>query len=177
MDDKMTESKETSSFFKKNWVQNSIWGIGFLIIFLILRPFMQGDVAEGIAPNFTTESITGQTINLTDYQGKPVLIHFWATWCPICELELDGIEAVAKDYQVIKIATSSGSNHELIEYAKKNGMALDNIVNDEDGELMRLYGAKAVPASFVVDETGQIQFIEVGFTTSYGLKARLWSLK
>jgi len=172
----MTEEKLTLSFFKKSWVQNIIWGIGFLILFLILRPFMQGDVAEGVAPNFIEQSMTGQTINLANYQGKPVLIHFWATWCPICEVELSGIESVAQDYQVIKIASTSGTNEEVIEYAKNNNMALDNIINDENGMLMKRYGAKALPASFVLDSSGKIEFIEVGFTTSYGLKARLWSL-
>jgi len=177
MVDCMTKEKLTLSFLKKNWVQNLIWAIGFLIIFLTLRPFMQGDVVEGIAPNFIEQSMTGQTINLADYQGKPVLIHFWATWCPICEVELSGIESVAQDYQVIKIASTSGTNEDIIEYAKNNNMALDNIINDKDGTLMKRYGAKALPASFVLDSAGEIKFIEVGFTTSYGLKARLWSLE
>jgi len=173
----MATKKSAISFFQKNWVQNIIWVIAFFILFLILRPFMQGDVAEGQAPSFIAETINKQQINLADYRGKPVLVHFWATWCPICEIELEGIEDIAKDYQVIKVATSSGSNQELINYANKNGMNTQNIINDADGELMKRYGAKAVPASFIIDKDGQIKFIEVGFTTSYGLKARLWSLE
>lgn len=172
----MSSEKPREYFFKKNWVQNIIWAIALLAIFLLLRPFMQGDVAQGQAPDFNAKTITGESINLADLKGEPVLIHFWATWCPICEVGLDGIESVSKSYKTIKIATSSGTNEELLTYAKKNNMLPNTIINDIDGELMKRYGAKAVPASFIIDKDGTIKFIEVGFTTSYGLKARLWSL-
>ncbi len=52
-----------------------------------------------------------------------------------------------------------------------------NILNDEDGSLMELFGAKAVPASFIIGPDGKIEFIEVGFSTGFGLKLRLWILK
>jgi thiol-disulfide isomerase/thioredoxin len=171
------QSTQYKAFFKKNWVQNILWLLALLAIFLVLRPFMQGDVAQGQAPSFIAKTITGETINLADFKGEPVLIHFWATWCPICELELDGIEEVAKSYKLIKIATNSGTDEELLAYAKENNMVASTIINDSDSKLMQLYGAKAVPASFMLDKNGEIKFIEVGFTTSYGLKTRLWSLK
>lgn len=172
----MTKQEKKTSFLQKNWVQNLLWFAAMLAIFLVLRPYMQGEVAEGKAPNFVAASLTGKQIDLKNVQQKPVLIHFWATWCPICEVELEGIEEISKDYQVIKIATSSGSREELLNYAKTNNMNPDNIVNDQNGSLMKLYGAKAVPASFILDQKGNIQFIEVGFTTTLGLRLRLWSL-
>ena len=172
----MTKQEKKTSFLQKNWVQNLLWFAAMLAIFLVLRPYMQGEVAEGKAPNFVAASLTGKQIDLKNVQQKPVLIHFWATWCPICEFELEGIEEISKDYQVIKIATSSGSREELLNYAKTNNMNPDNIVNDQNGSLMKLYGAKAVPASFILDQKGNIQFIEVGFTTTLGLRLRLWSL-
>ncbi len=104
-------------------------------------------------------------------------MHFWATWCPVCEYERDGIEEVAKDYDVINIASQSGSTRELLEYAQKHGMNADIIINDNDGRLMKLYKAHATPTSFIIDKKGQIQFVEVGYSTSVGLKTRLWSLK
>lgn len=170
-------TEQPISFWKKPWVQNSYWIIGTIILFLIARPLMQGDVIHGQVPHFETTSITGQKVDINDYRGKPVLIQFWATWCPICAYERDGIERVAEKYKVINIATQSGTNAELLAFAKQHGMNPNIIVNDEDGKLMKAFGARAVPASFVVDKNGQIQFVEVGYTTSIGLKARLWYLE
>lgn len=180
----MTETKQPEqleqqpvSFWKKGWVQNTLWILGAIVLYLAARPFMQGDVVHGQVPNIQTTSITGKPVNIQDYRGKPVLIQFWATWCPICAYEREGIERVAKKYNVINIATQSGSNAELLAFAKQNGMNPNLIVNDKDGKLMKAFGARAVPASFVVDKNGQIRFVEVGFSTSMGLKARLWYLK
>lgn len=172
----MTDSDHKIPLLKRNWVQNTLTLLLVIAIYFAIRPFMQGEVIEGKAPNIETTSITGQTIHLADYRGQPVLIHFWATWCPICEFTKDGIEQVAEDYAVINIASQSDDDNALIRYAQANQMNPDIIVNDEDGQLMKRFGARAVPASFLVDKDGNIAFIEVGYTTSIGLKLRLWWL-
>ncbi len=162
-------------FFRKNWVQNVIWVVLFLIVFLALRPFMQGDVIEGQVPYIQTESITSKAFDVQNLQ-KPYLIHFWATWCPICDTTQSGIEALAKDFPVINVATQSGDNEYLLAHAKENGMNPDLILNDKNGDLLRAFGARAVPASFIIDGEGNIRFIEVGFTTGVGLRLRFWWL-
>lgn len=172
----MTEPQHKIPLLKRNWVQNLLTVLLILVIYLAIRPFMQGDVIEGKVPQLNTRSITGQPIVIDDYRGKPLLIHFWATWCPICEVAKGGIEDVAKDYAVINIATQSDNNAALRAYAEANQMNADIIVNDEDGQLMKLFGAHAVPASFLVDKDGNIAFVEVGYTTAIGLKLRLWWL-
>ncbi len=178
----MTQKTDSSNpsprpFLKRNWVQNSLWLAGFLALYLLVRPFMQGDVATGPAPEIKTVSITGKPIELSTLKGQPVVVHLWATWCPVCELEHGNIESLAKDYKVINIATQSGSNDEILAYAKAHDMNPNNIVNDKSGDLMARYGAKAVPATFLIGKEGNIQFIEVGYTTTLGLKLRLWSLQ
>jgi thiol-disulfide isomerase/thioredoxin len=175
----MTEQKTEKNLplTQREWFKNLLWMIVMIGIFLIARSFMQGDVVQGKAPHFNTTSITGQSIDLSDYQGQPVLVHFWATWCPICEFEIEGIERVAESYPVINIATQSGSNEELLAYAQQHGMNPNLIVNDEDGALMRLYQAQATPTSFILNPNGEIEFVEVGYSTSIGLKARLWFLQ
>jgi len=172
----MSDQTQQKPWWKKNWIQNILWGLAFLAIFLILRPYMQGEVAEGAAPNIEAANLKGDAIALSDFKGQPVMVHFWATWCPICELEASNIESVAEDYAVINIATQSGSDLELIDYAKQNGLATQNIVNDMNGSLFQQYGAKAIPATFFIDESGQISTVEVGYTTTIGMVLRLWWL-
>ncbi|MDX1796745.1 MAG: protein disulfide oxidoreductase [Hydrogenovibrio sp.] len=177
MQEENTATSSPVGFWRKNWVQNTLWVIAAIVFYLAARPFMQGDVAEGVAPDFQMTSLTGKPVNLEDYRGKPVLLQFWATWCPICAYEREGIEKVAEDYPVINIATQSGDNSQLLAFARQNGMNPDIIVNDADGSLMAKFGARAVPATFILDKDGQIRFVEVGFSTSFGLKARLWWLQ
>ncbi len=164
------------SCLKKRWVKNSLTALVFIGVFFILRSFMQGEVIHGQAPIMKVQTITGKTLDLQalNQQGKPVLIHIWATWCPICDLTKGGVESVANDYAVINLATQSGSDAELLAFAKANEMNPELIANDFDGKWMQLFGAKAVPASFIIAPNGEIAFVEVGFTSAWGLRLRLW---
>jgi len=167
---------EPPKLWQKNWFKNLVTVLIFLGVFLSIRPFMQGDVIQGQAPIMQVTSINGKTLDLQalNQQGKPVLVHIWATWCPICEVSKGGIESIAEDYAVINIATQSADDDQLLTYAKENDMNPDFIVNDLEGKWLKTFGAKAVPADFVIAPNGEIEFIEVGFTTAWGLRLRLW---
>ncbi|WP_321276969.1 redoxin domain-containing protein [Thiomicrorhabdus indica] len=172
-----TESKPSPpSFWQKSWVKNLLTVMVFFAIYLALRPFFQGDVIEGKAPEMRLESITGESIDLQaiNAQGEPVLIHIWATWCPICKFTSDNVESIANDYTVISIATQSGDNQAILDYAEQNQLTPNFIVNDFDGKWMQAFGARAVPADFIVNAKGEIEFIEVGFSSELGLRLRLW---
>lgn len=170
----MITKQRLTELWQNKWINNSVWLVGMLLVYLAVRPFMQGDVVKDVAPDFSATSLTGEQIRLSDYQGEALLIHFWATWCPICEFSRDGIERVAQDYQVISVATQSGSDAELLAYATEHNMNPALIVNDEDGRLFQLYGARAVPADFIINAQGDVAFIEVGLSSSWGMRARLW---
>ena len=145
----------------------------FIALFLVARALMQGDPIEGKAPTISHINISGAAIPVDT--NKPTLIHFWATWCSVCELERSNIESLIEEgHQVLNIATQSGSNEELFAFAQANGMNPKHIINDEHGTLFQQFGARAVPASFFISPDGQIQFIEVGYTTTLGMRLRLW---
>lgn len=160
--------------WQNKWFNNSVWLVAFFLLYLLLRPMMQGDVVRDQAPNFHATTLGGTALRLNDFQGEAVLIHFWATWCPICEFSRDGIETLAQDYRIISIATQSGDDDTLLAYAAQHSMNIDFIINDADGALFQQFGARAVPADFIIDRDGQIAFVEVGVTSSWGLRARLW---
>ncbi|VAW48636.1 Membrane protein, suppressor for copper-sensitivity ScsD [hydrothermal vent metagenome] len=164
------------SWLQKKWVKNSLTILIFIGLFLLLRAFMQGDVMQGKAPVMKVQSLTGEVLDLQalTQQGQPVLVHIWATWCPICDLSKGGIESIAKDYAVINIATQSGSDAELLAFAQKNNMNPAIIVNDTTGMWMQTFGTKAVPADFIIAPNGEIAFVEIGLTSAWGLRLRLW---
>ena len=145
----------------------------FLVLYLGLRAYMQRDMADGPAPPLAGTSLTGEPLSLEDYRGRPVLVHFWASWCSVCRLEQDGVQAVAADWPVLSVALQSGSAAEVRAYLQEHGLTWDTL-NDPDGSLARRFGVYGVPASFIVDADGRIRFHERGYTSSWGLRARLW---
>ena len=148
----------------------------FIIIFLAVRAYKSKDAMTGEAPIIEGQLLDGKHINLKQYRGSPVLVHFWATWCPVCKFENDNIADISKDLSVLSIASWSESGAEVSKYMESENLRMPVLV-DEDGEWAKLYGVKAVPVSFIVDGNGQIQFMESGYTTETGLRLRMWWLE
>lgn len=145
-----------------------------IAIFFAFRFWQQQDLLATEAPVLNLKTLTGEIISSND--ENPVLVHFWATWCVICNLENSNIQSIGEDYKVLNIAMQSGSDAEIIKHAKANNMQIDNIINDASGSLARIFGTKATPTSFFIYKN-KIKFIEVGYTTTLGYKLRLWLSK
>ena len=147
-----------------------------LILFAIIMAvslYMQRNAVTGMAPVFQGALLDDIQVTNTQFKGKPLLIHFWATWCGICRFEQDSINDIAKDYQVLTVAMSSGEKNELQKYMQENGLSF-SVLNDPYAEISKRYGVKGVPASFIVNAEGEIQFTEIGYTSEWGLRFRLW---
>lgn len=106
-------------------------------------------------------------------KDKAVLIHFWATWCSVCKVEAPNIQAVSKDYEVITIASQSGSKKQIEKYLKENNLNF-KVVNDEDGNLARKFKISVFPTTFIYNKDKNLEFTEVGYTSTFGLLARMW---
>ncbi|RDH82349.1 MAG: protein disulfide oxidoreductase [endosymbiont of Galathealinum brachiosum] len=148
----------------------------FLLIYLSIRAWQSVDNIQGSAPVIIATTLEGEKFDLREYQSKPVLVHFWATWCPVCQFENSNIANLVGDYQVITIASWSETDVQVRAYLADKGLSMPVIV-DEDGEWAKVYGVKAVPSSFIIDPQGVIQFIEKGYTSEIGLRLRLWWLE
>jgi thiol-disulfide isomerase/thioredoxin len=142
-------------------------------VLLGFRLYQQQGIASGAAVPFTGSTVKGRVVALSDFSGRPVVVHFWATWCGVCEAMDDNIQSVARDHRVVTIATGSGTTEEIRDYlSQKKGVA--PVLVDPEGGLASRYGVSALPTTFFVDGNGEIRFTEVGYTTEAGLRLRLW---
>jgi thiol-disulfide isomerase/thioredoxin len=144
-----------------------------LAFVLALEAFLTRDAASGKAPTFAGTTIAGEPFALAALQGRPAVVHFWATWCPVCELEQGMIDALAEEYPVITVAMQSGEAQEVLDYLAEQGVDYP-VVNDPDGLIARRYGVSGVPASFVLDGKGEVRFVTRGYTSGPGMRVRLW---
>lgn len=145
-----------------------------IVLFLGIRMYLQKDMVVGDAPHFTATTLQEEVLDISNLEiEKPMLIHFWASWCGICRTEHGGIEKLSKDYPVYTIAMLSGNKQEVSDFIEKNNWKTKTIV-DEDKSLSNLYGVKAVPANFIIDKHGKIRFRSRGFTSEWVLGLQLW---
>ena len=144
-----------------------------LALILGIRAWQQSGIASGSAPALAGVLLDGKPVALTAFAGRPVLVHFWATWCPICSAEQGSIDALARETPVITVAMQSGEHDAVVQHMRKEALSFP-VLNDPDGLIAAQWGVRAVPASFVVDGAGQIRYVEVGYTTGVGLRLRLW---
>lgn len=144
-----------------------------LLIYFAIKAYMQRELVQGKVPPIQSTLLNGKPVDLQSYQGNPLLLHFWATWCRVCKLEENSIDAINKDHPVITIAMNSGSDAEIDDYLKSNKLSFP-VINDNDGKLAQRFGVSGVPTSFIISPDGKIVYTEVGYTTSWGLRLRLW---
>ena len=118
-------------------------------------------------------TISGHDTQSYERSGKPLLIHFWATWCPTCKLEASNIQRLSRHFNVLTVAVKSGSDADIQEYLNENNLDFE-VINDTNGILASRFKVPAFPTTFILNAQGAIAFSEVGYTSSIGLFARMW---
>lgn len=108
-------------------------------------------------------------------KGRPVVLHFWGTWCPVCRAEASNIDTLAKDYEVVTVAVNSGSAEAVRAYMEKHKLHY-RVINDPEGKLAAQYRVNVFPTTFIFDSSGKLRFTETGYTTTAGLLARMHML-
>jgi peroxiredoxin len=146
--------------------------LAVLVLIFLVHLWQTRDVARGSAPELSGRLLDGKPFDLSALRGQRVLVHFWATWCPVCKMQHGTIESLAQDHTVVTVAMQSGTADQVTEWMAEEGVTFPVLV-DKLGVLAGRWGVSGVPTSFVVDGSGRIAFAEVGYTTGPGLRARL----
>jgi peroxiredoxin len=117
------------------------------------------------APDFTLESIDGQTVRLSDLRGQAVLINFWATWCPPCRAEMPAIQQAYDRYRdqgfTVLAVNLQESDAQVRAFADQFSLTFP-ILMDRSGSVSAQYRVRALPSTFFVDRAGVIRNVTVG---------------
>ena len=157
---------------KKFFREAAILLVMVILVSMAVNLYKTWNVERGPAPELPYATIDGKPV-MAQPAGEPMLVHFWATWCPICSLEHGSIQSISENYPVVTIAMQSGNEEELQQFMQKEGLNF-SVVADEFGEISKHWPVRGVPASFIIAPDGNIRFVEVGYSTELGLRARLW---
>ncbi|WP_210471792.1 peroxiredoxin [Sporosarcina sp. 6E9] len=119
------------------------------------------------APDFKLTTLTGETVSLSDYKGKTVILNFWASWCPPCRVEMPYMEnyyGENKDsgnveilaINMTKTERGGGDKVEKVEGFVDDLNLTFPVLLDEDGEVMKLYQVMAYPTTYMINPEGII---------------------
>ncbi len=123
-----------------------------------------GKLLDKPAPDFTLPVVAGgdpgARQRLDDLQGKIVVLDFWATWCPPCEIQAPILQQVAQKHpeDVVVLGINVGEPAALAKsHAQKKGLTYP-ILGDLEGEAQQLYGAGTLPTVVLIDPEGKVVF-------------------
>ncbi|MDR3147986.1 MAG: TlpA family protein disulfide reductase [Treponema sp.] len=124
----------------------------------------EGPAVGKRAPDVTLSAPDGRTTKLSDYRGKPVVLHFWATWCGPCIQELPLIADLearnSADLTVLAVNCAETDRTVAAFLASRN---LDlNVMMDRDFRISTTYKVDAIPQTFMIDAAGIIRSVRVG---------------
>lgn len=114
------------------------------------------------APDFTLPDIAnGKSVTLSAYKGKWVFVNFWATWCSPCVYEMPMMNTLYNNMrkdglEMLAISVDEGSPILVKQFADRFKFDF-KILHDPDNSVMRRYGIRSIPRTYVVDPDGNIQ--------------------
>lgn len=144
-------------------------------------PLTTAPYVGNLAPDFTLQTVAGESITLRDFtagEGTPVVLNFWATWCPPCRVEMPYFENVSHLYDgdVAVLGLNQAESAAVIaEYARDHGLTYPLLV-DDDMRVNNLFGVLNLPTTIFIDRNGVVREVLIGTISQAVLEDRIADL-
>ena len=127
------------------------------------------------APDITVTAASGQKVTLSSLRGKPVVLNFWASWCPPCQNEMPDYESLYQTYgddAAFVMVDCVGMRSETVEtgkaFLKEKGYTFPAYF-DTDQSAATAYGLTSIPRSYYIDKDGVVRFYIEGSMTKQAM--------
>jgi len=127
-----------------------------------LLTLLPGDM---VAPPFNLAAADGSRVRLSDYHGKPLIVNFWATWCPPCRAEMPSLQRAWEQLGpegIGVVAVNVGEDADTINRFREQSPVTFPLLMDLDSRVVDAWSVRGLPTTFVVDSEGQLTFVVTG---------------
>ena len=129
-----------------------------------------------LAPDFALPDLAGETVRLSDFAGRPVILNFWATWCAPCRVEMPELARAAADYAAAGVVVLPINQEETAEQVREFydevGLDLPALL-DSKADVGLAYGAFFLPSTVIVGPDGIISAYHRGIISRDAIDAYL----
>ncbi len=128
-----------------------------------------------LAPPLVLADLDGQVVDLHDLRGRPVLVHFWATWCGVCRREFGSLRSVERrrgDAVLLTVVEDGDDADHVRAFAAERGLTYPILLGTPDAIARWRIGV--FPTNYYIDRDGKIVGRQTGFATGWGMRFRLW---
>src|SRR5699024_8030745 len=119
------------------------------------------------APDFTLDTLDGETVKLSDYRGQKVLLNFWASWCGPCRAEMPDMQKFYEKYSddveilAVNVRETERNDQNVIDFIEEYNATFPVLV-DDSSVVSNIFMAHQLPTSYLIDSTGKIHTKAVG---------------
>lgn len=140
--------------------------VGIVLAALVGNRLLHTDARPAVgypAPTWELENLEGRPVRLEDFRPQPVLVNFWATWCPPCQAEMPLLDRLARQRtDVAVVAVDVGDRaQEVRAFLAARGLTLP-VALDTQGAVATRYGVRGLPTTFFLDGQGVVRFVHIG---------------
>src|SRR5208282_2509270 len=134
-----------------------------------VRAAVKAEHERKAAPDFSLKDADGQTVKLSDYRGKVVVLNFWATWCGPCKIEIPwfmDFEQTYKDknFAVLGVSLDEDGWDAVKPYIQQKKINYRVMIGTE--QLAELYGSvDSLPTTFMIDREGRVAAVHIGLVS------------
>ena len=150
------------------------WAIGSLRP--MFRASATGTDGSAKAPTWELRDLDGKLVKSSDFDGKVVVLDFWATWCPPCKAEIPGFIELQRTYGdrglvVVGVSVDEEGSAVVKRFMTQFGMNYPVVLGDMG--LMQNFGGTAIPTTVIIDRSGNVVARHVGFTSKETFEAEI----
>ena len=154
----------------------------FAAVFVAVSMFQSRNMlAAGgeAAPDLLGITLDGEVYRLSEAEGRPVLVYFFAPWCKVCAASADNLVRLRRwrdddELEILAVALDWQDADEVRDYAERHGLNVNVVLGD--ATVAGAWRVQAFPSYYVLDSRHRVLRRDIGYSTQLGLWLRAWTI-